>query len=261
MLDASVMALTGQPQAEAAWGALFAPEERVAIKVNTIRSSSFWTHAPLVTTLAERLQAIGVPAEQIVIFDRQTRELEGAGYTVNRDGPGVRCYGTDGAYTRDWTLLDTQIGISDVLLSCDALINVPLLKAHGTSGMSFALKNHYGTFDQPARFHQPRIEQALGALNMLPPIAERTRLTIGDTLAICTRGWHDAVIGNAILMSLDPVAHDDVGVQMLEQAILDEGSNSTVRERTASWLSHAAALGLGVAATDEIDIVELELGG
>jgi hypothetical protein len=92
--------------------------------------------------IAERLQEAGLPAGQIVIYDRRSNELTGAGYAVNKDGPGVRCYGTDGSSTSGWTIMDTDVGLSDILLDCDALINVPILKQHDWSGFSFAMKNH-----------------------------------------------------------------------------------------------------------------------
>ena len=59
-----------------------------------------------------------------------TIEMENAGFPINKDMPGVRCHGTDLSYTTDWTVIDTEVGLSDVLLGCDALINVPLLKQH-----------------------------------------------------------------------------------------------------------------------------------
>lgn len=152
MLDTSITHLTGQNDAGQAWASLFAPQERIAIKVNVLSSSSFWTHAPLVMAITERLQQAGVPAEQIVIFDHNSRELPGAGYTVNKDGPGVRCYGTDGDSTSGWTIMDTEVGLSNILLNCDALINVPILKQHDWSGISFAMKNHYGTFTKPSSY-------------------------------------------------------------------------------------------------------------
>ncbi|MGC9396388.1 MAG: DUF362 domain-containing protein [Anaerolineae bacterium] len=259
MLDASITQLTGLDDAHAAWSALFAPGERVALKVNTIAGASYWTHVPLVMAIAERLQDAGVPAEQIVIFDRLSRELQGAGYTLKTDGPGVRCYGTERAYTAGWTLLDRDVAISDVLLSCDALINIPLLKTHGTSGISFALKNHYGTFDRPGQYHA-NIERALGALNALDAIRDRTRLTIGDALSICTHNWNNAVTGNSILMSFDPVAHDAVGMELFADARAATGANSAAAaQKVAAWLEHAASLGLGEHALDAIDKVEVNL--
>jgi hypothetical protein len=93
MLDASIMELTGLNDAVKAWAALFSPNERIAIKVNSHPGGS--THVPLVMAVTEPLQAAGVPAEQILIFDRYSQELEDEGYPLNKDGPGVRCYGTD----------------------------------------------------------------------------------------------------------------------------------------------------------------------
>ena len=175
MLDASITQLTGLEEARDAWEVLFSPEERIAIKVNSIRGAA--THPELVMALTDCLQDAGVPAEQIVIFDRNTRELDGEGYPVNVDGPGVRCYGNGenwgmaGNYTPGWTLLGTDIRISDILLECDALINVPILKRGDTGmGISFAMKNHYGTFDPPASFHGSRFERDIPELNALPPI-------------------------------------------------------------------------------------------
>ena len=149
MLDASITELTGLNDAVEAWAALFSPDERIAIKVNSHARGS--VHVPLVVAVTERLQAAGVPAEQILIFDRYSNELEDEGYPVNKDGPGVRCYGTDIHNYRDgWTLMDTDIKLSDLMLSYDALINMPILKVASGPGISFALKNHYGTFNKPS---------------------------------------------------------------------------------------------------------------
>ena len=261
MLDASITALTGLNDADAAWAALFDPGERVAIKVNTIKASSFWTHIPLVLAVTERLQEVGIPPEQIIIFDRYDHELENAGYTINRDGPGVRCYGTGTDYTTDWTVMDRTVGLSNILLSCDALINMPILKTHSISGFTFAMKNHYGTFDRPRSFHRG-IERAIPGLNALSPIRDRTRLIIGDALTVCVRGWHRAVTWGSILMSFDPVAHDTIGLGVIGEVMASEGLSlgETVVNRSSPWLANGAELGLGTNDPDNIDLVELNPG-
>lgn len=260
MLDGSIRALTGLDDAGEAWRALFDPSERIAIKVNTIYTSSFWTHVPLVMAVTECLQEAGVLAEQIVIFDRRTSELEGAGYPVNENGPGVRCYGTEGNYTAGWTLMDTDIRLSDILLDCDALINMPILKRHSISGLTFAMKNYYGTFDRPGRFHS-RAEHAIPELNGLPPIKDRTRLIIGDALTVCTRSWSSAATGDSILMSFDPVAHDLVGLLVFGEALASEGlSPGGETALAARWLEHGAQLGLGTNDPDRIELLEVRLG-
>jgi hypothetical protein len=260
MLDTAITTLTGLDDADAAWTSLFGSHEQIGVKVNTINTSSHWTHARLAEAVADRLQEVGIPAEQIILFDRTSSELEAAYYKINRDGPGVRCHGTDSHYTAGWTLMDTEIKLSDILLSCDALVNIPLLKQHDLSGISFAMKNHYGCFDRPGAFHRGRIKQAIPELNALPPIQERTRLIVGDAMSIVRKGWYAAAKGNSILMSLDPVAHDTVGLQLYIDTMAAEGSRYTAEERLAkSWLQYGAQLGLGTNNPDYIDLIEIDL--
>jgi hypothetical protein len=284
MLDRTITELTGLNDATQAWAALFGPEERVAIKVNTLWGGLLWTHAPLAMAVAECLQEAGVPAGQIVIYDRSSEELARAGFTINKDGPGVRCYGTaetwneaktpagdsftaSGNYTAGWKLTGKDIRLSDILLQCDALINMSILRVHEISGVSFGMKNHYGTLDRPWDFHDT-IRVALAELNALPPIKDRTRLIIGDILAVNTipynmYPWTMAdVIGDSILMSFDPVAHDTIGLQVLMDTAQASGNPLPAWAKPLSepWLTKGAALGLGTNDSKNIELVELSLG-
>ncbi len=267
MLDASITQLTGLNDAREAWQALFAPNERVAIKVNAFRNSLIWTHIPLVTAVTDSLQDAGLPAENIVIFDYYTSELETVGYTINRDGDGVQCYGTDRDYTSGWRIADTPMELSDVLLSCDALINMPVLKAHRITGMTFAMKNHYGTLSQPQNFHRGnRLNWGMPELNALPAIKDRTRLVIGDMLEACLRPnnsfpyWEADMQGDAILMSFDPVAHDTMGLEVLKTKLEADGGNATAATRIATkWLENATELGLGTNDPEQMDLIEVNL--
>jgi hypothetical protein len=259
MLDASITRLTGLTDAITAWQALFAPGERVAIKVNTLQYGKFWTHVALVMAVAERLQSAGVPAEQIIVYDRSSNDLAGGGFTINKDGPGVRCYGTDLQYEPGWMIADTSVGLSNILLGCDALIDMPILKTHSMdgAGMSFAMKNHYGTFDQPQNFHYDKLLQGLPALNALPPIKDRTRLIIGDALKIVQDSWFSAFDGDFICMSFDPVAHDALGLQVLNNVQAANGiETEPTRKSAAAWLKNAAALGLGTDQMANIEFME-----
>jgi hypothetical protein len=265
MLDASITQLTGLNDAREAWGSLFLPDERIAIKVNAFRNSIIFTHVPLVAALTDALQDAGIPAEQIVIFDYYTSELEEAGFAVNRDGPGVRCYGTDSDYTGGWMVRRSQVQLSDVLLGCSALINVPVLKSHMISGISFALKNHYGTCSNPGGLHAS-IGQSMAELNALGPIRDRTRLVVGDVLEACLRYaerwpyWQADWRGDSILMSFDSVAHDAVGYQILTTQMAEAGIDTRRIESMAMPCFEAGTeLGLGTSDLDQIDRVELTL--
>ncbi|MCP4538594.1 MAG: DUF362 domain-containing protein [Chloroflexi bacterium] len=268
MLDTSIIGLTGLNDAVQAWAALFSPTERIAIKVNTIQGSEVCTHVPLVLAVAESLQDAGVPAEQIVIFDRYTNELERDGYPVNHDGPGVRCYGTDNAYTEGWELVGSSIRLCDILLECDALINMPVLKVHSMAGLSLAMKNHYGTFDTPERYHRgERIQLGIAELNALSPIKDRARLIVGDLLSASltprsrSPWWTQDAVGDSILMSFDPVAHDTLGLQILTEMMEASGEGFTSADRLANpWLENGAALGLGTNNLDNVDLVKVDLG-
>jgi hypothetical protein len=274
MLDASITALTGLSDATAAWAALFAPDERVAIKVNTyggsFGGSTVFTHVPLVMAVVQSLQEAGVPAEQVFVYDYVTSDLEGAGYSISQEGPGVRCYGTapdweeEGDYVAGWTLSGKDIRLSRILLDCDALINVPVLKTHGRSGFTFALKNHYGTFDRPEDFHGELILADIAELNALPPIKDRTRLVVGDALeAACLRGangwpdWNLAMRGDSIFMGFDPVALDTVGLEYACELAAENGQDTKVERLMASaTLKRGAELGVGAYSLDDIDLIE-----
>ena len=268
MLDASIVRLTGLENPTRAWAALFSPDDKIAIKVNTISNSLFWTHVPLVMAVVESLKQAGIPAEQIVIYDRTVDELTGAGYSINENGPGVRCRATGSNYARGWKVAGRNVGISNVLLDCTALINMPILKSHLLCGVTFAMKNHYGTFDQPANFHSADLMMpAIAELNALPPIKDRQRLIIGDALlstlkeAVSWPYWRDPVIGDSIFMSFDPVACDKVGLEYWCQLKEKAGEDTKAPLALAGrWLQNGADLGVGTNDLSQIDWAELTLG-
>jgi hypothetical protein len=264
MLDASITKLTGLDDPRQAWAALFRPNEKVAIKINTFINSLIWTHAPLVQAVVAALQEAGVPAEQIVLYDHLSM-LEEAGFQINKDGPGVRCF-EETEFGEPLKVADHSVRLSSTLQSCDALINMPVLKSHMISGLTFALKNHYGSVDRPDNLHYP-IEQALPELNALAPIKERTRLVIGDVLEanLMYRGawpyWKADWRGDSILMSFDPVAHDTLGTQVLErlQAEKNRGLSPWLRDIATAYLKTATDLGLGTNDPQHMQVEEIEL--
>jgi hypothetical protein len=268
MLDTSITELTGLKEPRDAWAVLFSPEERIGIKVNAFRNSIIWTHVPLVTAVTDSLQDAGIPPEQIVIFDWFTSELEAAGFAVNEDGPGVRCYGTESSYTQEGTVQGRDIELSDILLECDALINMPVLKAHMIAGLTFAMKNHYGSIRSPGDLHSD-IGNAMAELNALSPIKDRTRLIVGDALTACLRCrsvlpyWATDWVGDSILLSFDPVAADTIALQTLGQFLTDEGNGpqAVLLEMSVEpCLEGGASLGLGTNDLANMDLVELDLG-
>ncbi len=265
MLDASITRLTGLNDAREAWAALFRPTEKVAIKINTFENSTIWTHAPLVNAVVASLQEAGLPAEQIFIYDHLSM-LQEAGYEVNQDDPGVRC-SNEADFTGQWKVARSTVGLSQTLQSCQALINMPVLKSHMLAGLTFALKNHFGSVNSPGALHSP-IDQTIAELNALPPIKDRTRLVIGDILEANLKYssswpyWKPDWKGDSILMSFDPVAHDAVGMQILErlQTENEAALSPYLRDLATSYLNTAAQLGLGTNDPQHIEMAEVKLG-
>ncbi|MBE7551640.1 MAG: DUF362 domain-containing protein [Anaerolineales bacterium] len=266
MLDASITRLTGLNDAREAWAALFKSTEKIAIKVNAFNNSTIWTHAPLVNAVVASLQEAGLPAEQIFIYDHSSSMFKEAGYEINQEGPGVRCI-AESDFTGKWEIINSNFRLSSTLQNCDALINMPVLKSHMLAGLTFALKNHYGTVDGPGGLHHP-IDQAIAQLNALAPIKDRTRLVIGDILEANLKYssswpyWKPDWTGDSILMSFDPVAHDTVGMQILEQL---QGENDAtlapyLRDLATSYLKTAAELGLGTNNLQHMAVEEVKLG-
>jgi hypothetical protein len=262
MLDSSITKLTGMSDARAAWAVLFSPDDKVAVKVNAFRNSLIWTHVPLVTAVTDSLKDAGVPAKQIVVFDAYTTELTTAGFTENRDGEGVRCYGSDYEYPDNFDLAGTRIQLSPIITSCTALINMPVLKAHMITGITFAMKNHFGSTQTPEVLHSPAWDKMAG-LNALAPIKDRTRLIIGDMLEANLHYsgsfpyWKPDYRGDSILMSFDPVAHDRVGLDVLTELLAAEGSNVSLLDMAQRCLASGAALGIGTDVAENIDRVEI----
>lgn len=257
LLDASVVSLTGSPDARKAWTAICKLGDRVAIKVNSVVRGS--THLPLVLAVTQRLQEAGVRPDRITIYDRTTRELGDAGFQAADSGERVRCRGTDEDFVGGYTIARTGIRLSRLLTDCDALINIPVLKAFSIGGLSFGMKNHYGSFDIPQRFHDSSFTPGVVGLNALDPIRVRTRLIIGDVLAQETRSdtTDYAVIGgqHTLLVATDPIALDRVGLQVALEALKRDGRDARQVENWANrWLLEGEKAGLGVASVERIQV-------
>ena len=64
-------------------------------------------------------------------------------------------------------VLKHEIKLANILKECDALINIPILKSHMMAGVTFAVKNHYGSFSNSSLLHGNKM-LGVAALNALP---------------------------------------------------------------------------------------------
>ena len=133
------------------------------------------------------------------------------------------------------------------------------------AGITFAMKNHYGSFYYPDLLHGDNM-RGVAALNALPEIKDRTRLIIGDALSANLRYaysypyWQEDWIGDSIFMSFDPVAHDTMGLQLLTSELEKDGDNpASLIGMATPAMQYAVELGLGTNDPANMQAIEQNL--
>lgn len=231
------------------WKKLVRPGEKVGLKVNTLGGGGLSTNLQLVEAICGRLQEAGIRASDIVIWDRDSDELERAGFRVSDGSNRVQCLGTDRVGYEQELATYGSVGsrLSKILTQrCDALINLPVLKDHNGAGVTIALKNMYGAIHNPNKYHPNGCNPYIADVNMLPAIRAKMRLTICDATTACFEGgprykpqycWKN----NALIVSQDPVALDYVGWQLIERKRAEAGLKTLeADDRAPRYIATAA---------------------
>ena len=225
LLDGAMQAFFDRDHPIEAWKRLVRPGELVGVKVNTLGGRGISSNLELVEAICERLQEAGINAADIVVWDRDSDEMEHAGFHLSTGGNRVQCFGTDRVDYEQELVMHGSVGsrLSKILTQrSNVLINVPVLKDHDGAGVTIALKNMYGVIHNPNKYHPDGCNPYIADLNMLPEIRTRMRLTICDATTAMYEGgpafkpehsWKE----NALIVSRDPVALDYTGWQMIER--------------------------------------------
>ena len=249
LLDHAMQGVFSSDDPAHAWAKVVRPGQRVGVKVNTLGGHGLATNLQLVEAICERIQGAGIRAQDIVIWDRDSAELERAGFRIRIGGAQVQCFGTDRVGFEDELSSFGSAGsqLSKILTErCDSLINVPVLKDHDGAGVSMALKNMYGVIHNPNKYHPNGCDPYVADVNMLPEIRARLRLHICDATSACYEGgpafkpqftWH----ANTLIISEDPVALDYSGWQMIERKRREVGLKTLDADgRAPAYIATAA---------------------
>jgi uncharacterized protein (DUF362 family) len=303
MMKRGMAGLTGVDEPVEAWRSMFEPGDVVGIKVNPVGQPHAISNYATVHAIVEGLESAGVKRRDIVVFDRYRDQFIQAGYEKNLpDG----CRWDAAVDTFEEVQLDIAEYDPDVFISMDIvhpkghdpkddrtrrshmakivtrtinkLICIPVLKDHGSGGVTLALKNmSHGLVNNVARSHGSADTNTcnifIPSIVTHPILRKKAVLQILDGLnAVYHRGpgamkeyvWEY----KALFFATDPVAMDRIGWEIVDAKRVKEGmfpvaetgrkgKDPTKTEafdyRQPQHIAGAGALGLGVYDKAKID--------
>jgi uncharacterized protein (DUF362 family) len=209
---------------------LVSPGDRVLVKPNIS-----WAYAPkfanntnpeVVAAVVQAALAAGAGAVGVVDFPmrgnpaQETYAQSGIAAAVARVSPDGRARMVYVNEARDFVRLSIPGGVSvrewgfyRPALECDVLINVPVLKHHGQSGLTIGLKALFGVAADPRGDLHQDIHRRIVDLNRVI----RTDLTVLDATRVLMRGGpagrllHQVKRFNTVVAGTDRVAVDAYG--------------------------------------------------
>jgi uncharacterized protein (DUF362 family) len=272
LLDRAITTYTGINNPIDAWKHIVkqggAEGKVIGLKTNGLGGKGISTHAVLVYAIADRLQKAGVKPGNIVIWDRNERDLKACGLAINTDPSSVRCFGSDvsGYEDQQESYGMARIKLSKILTrECAMVIGVPILKDHSMSGVTFAMKNMYGVVDRPQDLHAGGCNPGVADLNCIPAVRQKVRFTIGDAMTSVYEGgpgfrpehlWQP----NALIVGEDRVALDQTAWGIIERKRAEMGLKTLeAAGRPPRYIATAAdsAHGLGTNDPQKIHVLEV----
>ena len=266
MLDAGLLALSGQKDASTALARYFRPGERVGLKINGLAGRNAATHVELVDELSILLGKANIESRQQIAFDRFARDLASSGFTAR---PGAyQCIGNDEAgHEEELVQMPSSASrLCRVLTSqVDGVLNLPVLKQHMLAGMTGALKNNFGCIHNPNKMHIDSCDPYIAEVNAVPQIRNKQRLVIMDALRpVIDNGpsYQPGMgeVANALIFATDLVAADTVGLGILEDLRAKRELPPLAKVgMSPTYLLTASKMGLGVSDRAGMDVVTIEV--
>jgi len=269
MLADGMVSLTGDRAPAAAWERFVSPGDVVAIKVNPSSAPATVTSIALLREVIQSLNAAGVPNTRIIVYDRNSNQLEVNGYHTAVPA-GVRVVGLDQRWSVKGSADVNRAGYdpevycemdcfgeretrsylaSIVSKEADKIINLPCLKEHNASGVTGCLKNlAYGSFNNVARTHvDPKTytDPVIPVMCSVGPLRAKAVLHIMDGIRGVYHGgpfgWNPEFVWEArtLLIGTDPVAVDRVELEIVEQKRREAGAPS-LWDRNPAYLGRSS---------------------
>lgn len=270
MYKKGIQTLIGKGNIKESVLSLFHKNDRAGIKINTISGRKLSSKPEVSLSLANLFVESGLQKKNIIIWDRTNRELKEAGYHLNRNRNDIRVFGTDTngvGYDRE---LIAHRNIGSLFSSIQARlitasISLAVLKDHGLAGVTAGMKNYFGSIHNPNKYHDSNCNPFVAELFDTDFIKKKHKISILDALIVQYHlgpSYHPKWAENyeAFIFSLDPVAADFVGWQVIEKLRAKKGLPPLKEEkREPFYLKTAEKMGLGKANSDDIQIIREEV--
>lgn len=272
LLERAMIEFTGEADVTKAFGKFIHKDDKVAIKVNGIagqKGQTMATNKELILPVVEYLLALGLPADNIWVYEQYPNFLAGTRVNDKVLPGGVKSYTHNNANTTMNAIKVEGIRtrFTRFLTDATAVINISMIKDHSICGYTGMMKNMtHGSCTNPEDFHAYNASPFIAHLYAQDVIKSRVRLNITDGFKLMYEGGpldrrpdcripHDSVY-----ISTDPVAVDTFHAHMIDQIRLDK-KLKTLKDakRDPSYIRVAAQLGLGVADLNAIRMREIAL--
>lgn len=278
-----ILGITGKTDEPAAWLSLVSTQDIIGIKVFTSPGRYSGTRKEVVAGVIEGLKAAGVPAQNIIIWDRNLVDLKIAGFSELASRYGVRLEGSASAGWDEKTFYESSVigkpvfgdfefekkgddvgrkSYMSKLVSkrITKIISIAPLLNHNTVGVSGHLYSlAMGSMDNIIRFENEAVRMAVAVPEIynMPELADRLALAITDALLCQYQGesrtlLHYSAVLNELRFSRDPVALDALSVQELEMQ--RELAKVPSKKEKLEVYSNAQLLELGIADLKQIKI-------
>ncbi len=248
----------------------FFPGGRIGMKANCLTGRGFSTRLALVGALLQLFSKNGIDDNDLLVWERSSRELGAAGFELNASSFGSRCYGTDaeGVGHSDKIYVSGEVNslVSRILTDhVDHNISLPVLKDHSLAGLSGGMKNMYGGINNPNKYHGDNCDPYVADVCALDPVRRKHRLTILDAVDVQYNGGPGFMPSfmasyGGLIMSDDIVATDTIGLEIVEHIrAMHKLPTLGVDGRPVKYLESAERLGLGRNQRDQIELLVIEI--
>ena len=266
MFAAGLEAFTGEKSVRAAWSRFVKPGEKVGLKINLLGRPFLVTAREVTDAVSGSLIASGVPPADVIVWDRYKAHFARTPYEVGPGRHGERIE-AGGSYDAS-KALHASGGVAPIdRLATErthATISLPVLKDHGASGVTMALKNiAFGAFEHHPKAHDNGCDPYIAEAYAHYVKHNRVALIVLDATQACFDGgprpsdrskiWDE----NAIYLATDPVALDVVGRDVIMERRRKAGLRDT--SRMCRHIETARRLGLGIADPARIEVRAIEV--